>query len=88
MQPVDDNLEIHCFCRRSPLLARCGRDTRSGELFVHVRSAKKDRINAEVVVTSGTVRVRCRDCSRWHTITIKQPNVQHKPEGLPDSIRI
>lgn len=81
-------IEIRCFCRRAPLLAMCGRDSKSGEPFVHVKSARKDRINAEVVVTSGIVRVRCRDCLRWHSVRIRHVGVDHKPEQLPSSIDI
>lgn len=85
---VSANLEVRCYCRRSPLLAVCGRDTKTGDLYVHVRSAKKDRLNTEVVITSGTVRVRCRDCLRWHTVRISPTNIDHKPEPLPATINL
>lgn len=85
---VEGELEVRCFCRRAPLLAICGRDEKNGEPFVHIKSARKDRINAEAVVTSGIVRIRCRDCLRWHTIRIRKIDVDHKAERLPSSIKI
>lgn len=85
---IPEELTIRCFCARKPLLAVCGRDSSSGDLFVHIKSAKKDRINTEVVVTSGICRIRCRDCLRWHKVNIKTPNVNHSPEPLPASIVI
>ena len=83
-----DGLEVRCFCRRAPLLAICGRNKDNGEPFVHVKSARKDRINAEAIIVSGEVRIRCRDCLRWHTIRIKTIGVDHTPEQLPESIDI
>lgn len=85
---ADKELEVRCFCARAPLLALCGRDTKTGDPYVHVKSARKDRINAEVLVTSGSARVRCRECLRWHTIRIRRVNVEHKPEELPASLDI
>ena len=85
--PNKNEMEIRCFCRRAPLLAVCGRDDK-GKPFIHVKSARKDRINAEVIVTSGTAHIHCRDCLRWHKVTIKLVTVDQKPEQLPSSLRI
>ena len=88
MSSVDGKLEVRCFCRRKPLLAICGRDTKSGEPFIHIRSAKGDKLNVEVVITSGTARVRCRECERWHKIRIKHVNIESEPEELPSSLKL
>ena len=85
---MSKRLEVRCFCKREPLLAVCGRDTKSGELFVHIKSVKNQRISTEVVVTSGTVRVRCKECLRWHKIRIMPVSIDHKPEELPTTMNI
>lgn len=82
-----NEMEVRCFCRRAPLLAVCGRDDK-GKPFIHVKSARKDRINAEVVITSGSARIHCRDCLRWHTVTIKLVGVDHKSEPLSPDLHI
>ncbi len=66
--------ELRCFCARTPLLATYGKDN-FGKLFVHVKVYKQRRVYAEVLVTDGKVKVRCRECTRWHTVTIRQPDV-------------
>lgn len=80
--------EVRCFCQREPLLAVCGRDTRSGQPFVHVKTWKQRRLYTEVVVTSGEVRIRCRECFRWHTIRIVHLKVDITPEDLPETIQV
>lgn len=82
------NLEVRCFCARKPLIAVCGRDSKTGQPFIHIKSARKDRINAEVVITEGTARIRCRSCLRWHKIRIKLVDIEHKPEELPPTLKI
>lgn len=85
---MSKRLEVRCFCKREPLLAVCGRDAKSGDLFVHIKSVKNQRISTEVVVTSGVVRVRCKECLRWHKIRILPINIEHKAEELPASLNI
>lgn len=80
--------EVRCFCQRKPLLAVCGRDSKSGEPFVHIKTWKQQRLYAEVVVTSGVVRIHCRECLRWHTIRIVRLKVDVRPEELPESIKV
>jgi hypothetical protein len=63
--------ELRCFCSRTPLLATYGIDSR-GKLFVHVKIWKQKRIFGELVVEGGVVRLRCRDCLRWHVVRIYQ----------------
>jgi hypothetical protein len=64
--------ELRCFCNRKPLLAVYGVDEK-GKLYVHVRVYKQARLYGEVLVTDGTVKLRCRECLRWHTVVIVQP---------------
>lgn len=88
MDAAVNELEVRCFCRRTPLLAVCGRDSGSGQPFVHVKAFKQNRIFAEVVITSGTAHIRCRECMRFHKVTIKHVGVTTKPERLPETIAL
>jgi hypothetical protein len=54
------------------LLATYGVDPK-GRLFIHVKIYKQQRIYGEVLVTDGTVKLHCRECLRWHTVNIIQP---------------
>lgn len=80
--------QVRCFCRNKPLLAVCGRDARSSEPFVHVKTWKGGRLYAEVIITSGVARIRCRDCLRWHTIRIVKLAIDVRPEELPVTIKV
>lgn len=62
--------ELRCFCRHTPLLATYG--IKSGVLFVHVKVYKQNRIYGELLIQGGIVRIRCRECLRWHTVRINQ----------------
>lgn len=62
-------IPMRCFCVGEPLLGVCGVDAR-GEPWVHVKVWKGQRLYAEVVATSGLVKLRCRKCLRWHKVTI------------------
>lgn len=64
--------ELRCFCRLEPLLAVYG--IRDGKLYVHVKIYKARRIFGEILVTEGKVSLRCRDCLRWHTVRLVNPN--------------
>lgn len=64
--------ELRCFCNRQPLLAVYGVDEK-GKLYVHVRVFKQRRVYGEVLITEGIVKIHCRECLRWHTVTIIQP---------------
>jgi hypothetical protein len=85
---VDEPLEVRCFCARKPLLAVCGRDARTGQGFVHLKTWKGQRLYAEVVVSSGTAHIRCRDCFRWHRVRIVNTEVEIQAKKLPESIAI
>lgn len=81
--------ELRCICRRKPLLGKYGRD-RQGNLYVHVKVFKQDRVFGEIIVEGGgSVRIRCRDCDRWHKVTIRQPqSVNMSPEELPETLTV
>lgn len=64
--------ELRCFCARKPLLATYGVN-KDGKLYVHVKVYKQRRVYGEVLVTEGKVQLHCRECLRWHTVTIRQP---------------
>lgn len=70
------------------MLAVCGRDARSGQPFIHVKSWKQNRLYTEVIVTEGTVRIHCRECLRWHTVRILHTSLDVQEERLPDGIKI
>lgn len=59
--------ELRCFCRGEPLLATYGVDS-GGKLFVHVKIYKQNRIYGELVFEGGIVKIRCRNCLRWHRV--------------------
>lgn len=65
--------DLRCFCRTEPLLAVYGVDS-EGRLYVHVKIYKQNRVYGEMMVTDGEVKIRCRECLRWHRVTITQPN--------------
>jgi len=69
----DTKHELRCFCTRTPLLATYGIDSQ-GQLYVHIKIWKQRRLYGEVVITGGSVKVHCRECLRWHSINIRQPN--------------
>jgi len=79
--------ELRCFCRRHPLLATYGID-KDGKLFVHIKIWKAQRIFGELVVEGGLVKIRCRDCLRWHRVRIidNKASLQESPGGLPEQI--
>lgn len=47
---------------------------RKKRLFVHCRVYKQSRIYGEMLVYGGEVKIRCRECLRWHNIVIISPN--------------
>jgi hypothetical protein len=62
---------LKCFCARKPLLAFYGVDEK-GKIYIHVKVYKQDRIFGELWITGGTVKIRCRECLRIHTVVIKE----------------
>lgn len=62
--------DLRCFCGRTPLLAIYGLDEQ-GDLFIHVRVFKGKRLYHESVHVGGIVKLRCRECLRWHRVLIR-----------------
>jgi hypothetical protein len=67
LQPPDAPERVECVCSRKPLLARGG--LWRGGAFLWIKNV---RAKLDMVVVSGTVRIKCRECNRWHTITIRE----------------
>lgn len=80
-------LELRCACSKRPLLGVCGRAS-DGEPFVHIKVHKQSRIFAEIVAVGGNVHIRCRDCKRWHIVTIRRESVDFVAAALPAAIEI
>lgn len=85
---MPNELELRCFCSRHTLLAMCGRDLRTGIPYIHIKSTKSGKIVTEAIVTSGVVRIRCRECLRWHTVKITQGSIKQAEEKLPAGILV
>lgn len=77
--------EIRCFCRRRPLLATYGLDDKR-KVYIHVKVFKNRRIYGEILITRGEVQLRCRECMRWYTLSIREgrPELVETPE--PNSV--
>ena len=79
--------ELRCFCSRQPLLATYGIDG-SGKLFVHVKIWKSRRIFGELIIEGGLVKIRCRECLRFHTIHFheKRATLEATDQDIPVSV--
>ncbi|HWI67828.1 MAG TPA: hypothetical protein VNS88_05580 [Nitrospiraceae bacterium] len=64
--------ELRCFCSREPLLAVYG--VKDKKLYVHIKIYKQRRIYGEALITEGKVKLHCRECLRWHTVTLRDPD--------------
>jgi hypothetical protein len=82
-----NNLEVRCTCRRSPLLAVCGRDEKENH-FLQIKHMKGGHILMHIIVTSGDVRVQCRECFRWMRVKIIKTTIETSQEKLPESIPV
>jgi hypothetical protein len=76
--------ELRCFCRGNPLLATYGVDSK-GILFVHVKIYKQDRIYGELVFEGGIVKIRCRNCLRWHRVIFKEHAAALTEDQAPEA---
>jgi hypothetical protein len=65
--------DLRCFCSRHPILARYGVDE-NGDLYIWVKIWKQNRIFGEIVVNAGRVKLHCRECLRWHSVTMRGPD--------------
>lgn len=86
--PRNPSRDLRCPCARRPLLAKYGLDD-GGRPFIHVKVFKQSRVYAELVFTSGKVRIRCRECLKWNSVTIRSPEgVSLRREPLPVSVNL
>jgi hypothetical protein len=60
---------LECKCSRHPLLARMGRY--QGRPFIWVRRTKQRVVIVDIVVTTGDLRIKCRECNRWWRFVIR-----------------
>jgi hypothetical protein len=79
-------VQVRCLCSREPLLAVAGRDE-AGQPYVHMKVYKSKKLYGEMVATEGVVMLRCRECFRWHRISIKR-EVKVTQVPLPDRIPV
>lgn len=66
--------DLRCGCPHRTKLGEWGRNA-EGAAYLHIRIFKGGRIFGEVLATSGTVTVLCRDCGRWMTVRIRPADV-------------
>lgn len=78
-------VDLRCTCSKRPLLGVGGRD-RWGKPFVHVKVFKQGRVYGEIVTTGGTTRIRCRECSRWFSVTIVSGAIDLEATTRPEVI--
>ena len=85
---TDEGIPLRCYCNGHPLLAMCGVDEH-GEPWVHVKVWKSQRLYAEMIASSGVVRLRCRKCLRWHRVRIVRgaPTLEEIRRGADDLSR-
>lgn len=87
-------IELRCVCESQTLLALCGTDADSGDSYVWVKVFKSvgrgnpPKLFAEIVVTSGEFRMRCRSCLRWNLVVIRRQGVDMNPAKLPAGITV
>ena len=81
---MDESLEapqrLTCTCSRQPLLARVG--ILRGAPFLQIKASKSGRSLVDMVVTEGTVVIRCRECLRYHRIKVS--TVLHEAHPMMD----
>lgn len=76
--------ELRCFCRGEPLLATYGVN-KTGDLFVHVKIYKQNRIYGEIVFEGGIAKIRCRNCLRWHRVVFRTNVVTLSEDEAPEA---
>lgn len=65
--------DLRCSCRRRPLLALYGVDQRD-RLYIEMKVYKQQQVYGQMIVTlrSGEVKLFCRECHRWYTVTVTE----------------
>ena len=75
-RPVSDEdapERLECTCSRHQLLARVGRV--NGRPFIWIRHTKQRNLLVEVIVTTGDILLKCRECNRWWRFVIQEHKV-------------
>jgi hypothetical protein len=62
-------VQVRCWCKRQPLLAVGGRDTKNRP-FLQVKTIKSGQISVHVIIHEGSLSIQCRECLRWHKVNI------------------
>lgn len=77
--------DLRCFCSRKPKLAEWGR-TADGKPYVHIRIFKQTKLFGEVVATSGSLDICCRECLRWTHVTIQSDVGIQRNQRVPAAV--
>lgn len=85
---LENAQEIRCYCRQHTLLGKFTMEDDTGEPVIHIKSWKGGTLYTEVVIVSGVVSIRCRNCYRWHRIRIKRgaPRLEDAQKNLPGKL--
>jgi hypothetical protein len=75
--------DVRCFCQHKTLLGKVARDPETGAPCLHVMMKASGRTAREMVILSGTVKLKCRDCTRWHLVRIRREGVDVAPARNP-----
>lgn len=74
--------QIRCICSRRVLLGYYGIDNKNRP-YVHLKVYKKDMIYGEMV-SYGSVKIKCRECLRWHSINFRNRIPQVEETTQPE----
>lgn len=69
---MPDSDDLRCFCHLRPRLAIWGTDS-EGQPFLHIKVFKAGKVYGEIIITGpiAGVKLRCRECFRWHRVNIR-----------------
>ena len=71
--------ELRCACAHRTLLAKVARDPESGAPCLHIKALKKGaRAPFEMLLLSGTAKIRCRDCLRWFQVGVRREKIEFR----------
>lgn len=77
--------DLRCICSHRTLLAKVARDPETGAPCLHVKALKKgQRAPLEMLLLSGTAKIRCRDCLRWFRISVRREKIEFR--AIADAI--
>ena len=67
--------DLRCTCPAGTLLAKVARDPETGAPCLHVKVLKRRERALEMLILSGTTRIRCRDCGRWFRVSVTREKI-------------